>query len=71
MSLYGGGRLDDGAVVLVGAGGAVLLKEAGKDTFQPASMPGRSTLAAVAGSTPGNALVVGLAGVTPLSEAIE
>ncbi|MCB1844515.1 MAG: sialidase [Halioglobus sp.] len=71
LSLYGGGRLEDGSVVLVGAGGAVLYKQAGGDAFEPGSMPGRSTLASVAGAGRDNALVVGLGGIAPLKEAIE
>ena len=71
LSLYGGGRLEDGSVVLVGAGGAALIKKAGGESFVPHSMPGRSTLAAVTGNTIDDALVVGLGGVAVLSEAIE
>jgi photosystem II stability/assembly factor-like uncharacterized protein len=71
LSLYGGGTLGDGTVVLVGAGGVVLYGAPESGPLQPASMPGRSTLSAVAGPDADAAVAVGLSGVAPLKEALQ
>lgn len=71
LSLYGGALLEDGSLVLVGAGGGVLYGTTRGTALMPASVPGRGTLSSVAGESRSSALAVGMAGVVPLREGIQ
>lgn len=62
FSLYGGGTLDDGSVVLVGAGGGVvtITDDGGLSTTEQRS---RATLSDVAQNSAGQVVLVGMEGV--------
>ncbi len=63
LSLYGGVRLNDNSIVLVGAAGALLTSTDDGHRFQGRIMTGRNTLSAVTGDSLSQALVVGMAGL--------
>jgi photosystem II stability/assembly factor-like uncharacterized protein len=67
-SLYGGGALSDGGVVLLGAGGQLVQLDAGRAaTFL--QHPARSTLSAAYQDGSGTVWLVGIEGLMTLSEA--
>lgn len=63
LSLYGGSRLADGSLSLVGAGGVILTSVDNGVNFKSKIMSGRSTLSSVAGEDPKSALAVGMGGL--------
>lgn len=62
-TLFGGTATDDGKVIVVGAGGAVVSSDDGGETFQVAFRPDRSTLANGKVLENGQVLLVGQRGV--------
>jgi photosystem II stability/assembly factor-like uncharacterized protein len=63
LSLYGGARLGDDSIALVGAGGGILTSVNGGRVFQGRVMLSRNTLSAVVGSELSRARAVGMGGV--------
>jgi photosystem II stability/assembly factor-like uncharacterized protein len=63
LSLYGGARLGDDSIALVGAAGGILTSVNGGKVFQGRVMLGRNTLSAVVGSELSRAHAVGMGGV--------
>lgn len=61
FSLYGGSRLDDGNILLVGAGGGTLLIGA-DNSLQTGTQPSRATLSGVAQPQGGETIIVGMEG---------
>ncbi|MEH6588667.1 MAG: YCF48-related protein [Halioglobus sp.] len=63
LSLYGGTRLGDDSIALVGAGGGILTSVNGGRVFQGRIMLSRNTLSAIVGSELSRAQAVGMGGV--------
>lgn len=63
LSLYGGYRLDDDSIVLVGAAGAIVTSVNNGHVFQGRITVGRNTLSAVVGDELSRVLAVGMAGL--------
>jgi photosystem II stability/assembly factor-like uncharacterized protein len=70
LSLYGGARLSDDSIALVGAAGALLTSTDNGQRFKANVLRGRNTLSAVAGDEITQALAVGMGGLEPASGAI-
>ena len=64
QGLYGGTRLVDGTLVLVGAGGVVLHSVDNGRSFSSSALEGAVTLSAVTGRGPDDLRIVGMEGVT-------
>lgn len=71
QGLYGGVRLVDGTLVLVGAGGVVLHSRDNGRSFTPALVEGAATLSAVAGRAADELRLVGMEGVTEYAVAAD
>lgn len=68
LSLYGGNRMDNDEIVLVGAGG-VILRDPGRGMqFTAIRLPSRSTLSGVVQTASGGLLAVGMAGIEKAAE---
>jgi photosystem II stability/assembly factor-like uncharacterized protein len=67
-SLYGGGSLDDGSALLLGAGGA-LVQIAPRRQVRLMQHPSRTTLAAAVSGSDGRVWLVGVEGIARLDEA--
>ncbi|MDO8863322.1 YCF48-related protein [Haliea sp. E1-2-M8] len=68
-SLYGGTKLADGQVLMVGSGGLVLATKADGGGLRGWRHPSRSSLSSAVQTASGDILLVGMAGLLPLSEA--
>jgi photosystem II stability/assembly factor-like uncharacterized protein len=69
FSLYGGSVLDDGRLLLLGAGGAILRRDASGETTTLLH-PSRATLAAAAAAPDGRIWLVGMSGLVSFSRAV-
>jgi len=63
LSLYGGARLADGSIALVGAGGAMLVSTDHGQSFSSSVLGARNTLSAVSGNEVSRAIAVGMGGM--------